>query len=91
MASLKIIEYLLDHGAIITGSGAIHKAAEKGRIDVLEMFLQHGADLNEYWSGQLTTGRDFRGGTPLHMAVSHDQVQTVKWLLEHGADPNIKK
>jgi len=90
MASVNIIGYLLDHGAIITGSGAIHKAAEKGRIDVLEMLLQHGADLNENWHGQLTAGQGSRGGTPLHMAVSHDQVQTVKWLLDHGADSNIR-
>ena len=62
-------------------------AARKGRIDVLEALLRHGADLNE-----CTHESDYHGpsGTLLHVTVASDQITTVKWLLQRRADVSIR-
>ena len=38
---------MLDHGAQVEQSSAIHRAAETGRIDVLRLLVEYGADVNE--------------------------------------------
>lgn len=49
-----------------------------GQIEIAEMFLAGGADVN---AGQ-------GGNTPLHGAAWGGQVEAARWLLDHGADPN---
>ena len=44
---LEFTTLLLRHGAVVPRAGALQMAAEKGRLDVLEMLFDHGADLNE--------------------------------------------
>jgi hypothetical protein len=86
-ASSEITERLLQHGAMISGSGAPRMAASKGRLDVLEILVKYGADLDEYFHETDVVGP---GGTPLHMAVRHKQPEAVKWLLEHNADLKVR-
>lgn len=82
-ADTRIVAALLKHGAVIKGSRAVRLAAKRGRVDVLELFMKHGGDINEY-----TAETDIWGpsGTPLHTAMFHKQTEAIKWLLEHGAD-----
>ncbi|KAI9845733.1 MAG: hypothetical protein M1837_004566 [Sclerophora amabilis] len=47
--------------------------------DVLQVFLDHGWDINE---------DDIKRGTALHRAVGQDNLSLVTWLLNRGADPN---
>ena len=57
-------------------------ALNKGHIQVANMLLQHGANLD---------GRGTYGRTPLHHAITRlDEtvVGAVRFLLEHGADAN---
>ncbi|KAF2870925.1 ankyrin repeat-containing domain protein [Massariosphaeria phaeospora] len=86
-ASSKIVECLLKHGAIVAGSGAARVAAEHGRIKVLKLLLQYGADLNECFDTQPPFGPL---GTALHTATYYRRDAVIEWLLEHGADPSIR-
>ena len=93
-SSLEITRTLLQHGARTQGSGAIQEAAKLGRVDVLGLLLNYGADVNERLSADVGfLIRDKRhqqaSESPLHIAVLHDQIYSVRWLLAHGADPNI--
>ena len=44
---LQYTTLLLSHGAQVAQSGAIRKAAEKGRLDVLKLLIEHGGDVDE--------------------------------------------
>ena len=57
------------------------KAAESGRIKVVELLLEKGADVNKHNEG---------GETPLHYATKHGHAEVMKILLEHGADVTAK-
>jgi len=46
-SSLEVIKLLLKHGAQIEQSGAFHRAAQLGRVGVMDLPVQHGADVNE--------------------------------------------
>jgi ankyrin repeat protein len=74
-------ELLLDRGADADG-GALHFAAGGGRLELVRLLLEAGADVNR---------RDPRTGrTPLHAAVAAgpdgDAPEIVRVLLEAGAD-----
>lgn len=54
---------------------------ESDALQVAELLLAHGADVN---------AADREGMTALHTCVLDKRVELVKFLLEQGADPNIK-
>lgn len=60
---------------------ALHKAAEKGYVEIIEELIAHGADINM---------QDFNGLTPLHQAVQGNQIRAVQLLCGAGVDLNIK-
>ena len=59
----------------------LHMAAQDGRDEDIELFLDHGCDVNE--PGDL-------GYTPLHFAVMGGHLDTARLLLSHGADLEAK-
>ncbi|MDR1290422.1 MAG: ankyrin repeat domain-containing protein [Planctomycetaceae bacterium] len=59
-----------------------HVAALEGYTEIVQLFLEYGADINV---------RTAEGWTPLHAAVEHAHLDTVRFLLEQGADPNFAK
>ena len=67
-----------------TNSGwlPIHEAAQIGNIGCVEIFLEHGIDIN------VTTTKS--NSTPLHAAVDFQRVDVVKMLLQKGAKTTIK-
>lgn len=63
------------------GLGAIHWAADRGHLQILDILLQYGANVN-------LIDKD-SGQTALHYAISCGHVECIKILLKHGANRNI--
>ena len=78
-----IAALLIEEGAIsdehVKGTGSLHQASACGRIDIIALLIQHGADPNA------TTET---AETPLHWAVMSDRPEVVRDLLYAGADAN---
>jgi ankyrin repeat protein len=81
---LELVRSMLeDHGADVhladdKGIQAVHSAATTRNISMLELLIEHGADINA----------QSPRGTPLLMAVDSNEPETASFLLERGADPN---
>ncbi|ARF02649.1 SWPV1-032 [Shearwaterpox virus] len=80
-----IVNMLLKYGAnaklIGLNRSAIHAALETRDIDMLNIILLAGGNVNTYNSKCLT---------PLYIAVNSMKIEFVKVLLKHGADINTK-
>ncbi len=64
------------------GETLLHRASNSGKIRVVRILIEQGADVN---------AKDHRDETPLHEAASVDgKVGVVKMLIERGADVNAK-
>jgi len=60
---------------------ALHKAAEKGNIEIVKLLLENGAKIDV---------EDTEGWRPLHMAAWNGEQKVVKLLLEKKADVNAQ-
>jgi len=67
-----------------------------GAFEILDVFIQHGADVNAQVTGtktysmrnpKATTTNE--GMTALHAAVQSGRADLVRYLLDHGANPEI--
>ncbi|MBL6445148.1 ankyrin repeat domain-containing protein [Fulvivirga sp. 29W222] len=63
------------------GEFPIHVAAEKGNVDILDVLIKNGADLDV-----LTKP----GYSAAHLAVFSNNYEALKLLLDNGANKNIK-
>jgi len=59
----------------------LYMAAKKQNPEVIELLLDHGAEINALTAGNMP---------PLMAAVVHGQVENCKVLLERGADAHIR-
>ncbi|KAL1130894.1 hypothetical protein AAG570_012135 [Ranatra chinensis] len=64
-----------------TGATALHVAAAKGYIKVMDLLLQAGANVDM---------QDFDGWTPLHAAAHWGQREACEILVEHICDLDMK-
>ncbi|XP_072558193.1 uncharacterized protein [Paramormyrops kingsleyae] len=62
------------------GYSALHKACARGWAHIVQVLLDHGADVN-------CGAQD--GTRPIHDAVVNDNLSVVWMLLNHGADPTL--
>jgi ankyrin repeat protein len=62
------------------GLTPLHVAAEFGRVDIAQMLIAAGADVNM---------QDDIGETPLHRAAYYGIVEIVRMLIAAGSDVNI--
>jgi len=60
---------------------ALMIAAKNGRLDLIQLYLEHHADFNL---------QDNKGNTALIIAAKNNQPRVVEILLAYGADPTIK-
>lgn len=68
-----LITSILDVGADINGTMALHAAAKNGNVSIIQILLSNGAEVN-YCDNECRT--------PLHIAVQAGNVHAVKHLLE---------
>ncbi|KAK2713988.1 hypothetical protein QYM36_009768 [Artemia franciscana] len=78
--------YLLENGVDHSlkdcfGNTALHYASEKGNLDICQLLVSHGAEVNCLTSENLT---------PLHLTTFCDKTCVTKYLLKKGTDPNLK-
>ena len=78
-----IVKLLLDSKAEINmpdktpwGMKALHTVCAKGLVDIAELFVATGADINVKDNGSMV---------PLHFAARYNQVEMVKYLLNKNA------
>lgn len=64
----------------VQGKTLLHRVCENNDIQLVELLVEHGADIN---------CRDAEGFTPLHVAAIRGQIKVVKKLVELGADDNL--
>lgn len=57
----------------------LHTAARKGNSEIMQLLLDHNADINE---------RNAQGLTALHLALEYRQEEIVMLLLRNGVDVN---
>ncbi|XP_046850055.1 poly [ADP-ribose] polymerase tankyrase-1-like isoform X2 [Xenia sp. Carnegie-2017] len=81
-----MIDMLMKKGGDINlvnrdGVTALHIAAEKSHLDVLEVLLKNDASVN---------ATDNLGQTPLHSAANAGHIQSCRMLLYAGADINAR-
>jgi ankyrin repeat protein len=85
--NVEIVQAFLDHGADVDGArsgGAEHTvlmcAAENGFIEIGELLLAQGADINKV---------DVFNDPAVNVAAFHGELEFVKMLVDHGAELNI--
>jgi ankyrin repeat protein len=78
-----VARLLLEHGADINAKATthfdgtpLHLAAEQGRVEIVHVLLQNGADVSM---------KDDRGRTALQVASDRGHAEVVKLLSEHRA------
>ena len=91
LTSVGMARLLLEHGARLCGSGTVIKAAEAGKLEMVRVLLEEGADVNEAGIEHPTDPRykeDMR--TAVHRAVAEGHEEIVRSLLAHGAAISLK-
>ena len=80
-----VVRRLLEHGADPNtrddnhpNSTPLHRAMDRGWLEVTRLLLSHGANVDE---------KNKEGRTPFQVASSKGHVEMMKLLLEHGANP----
>lgn len=81
----RFVEFLIFLAALAmhsTGMASpIHDAAFDGEIELVEILIANGADVDE---------RDVHGYTPLHIAIQEGNTDVAKALINNGADINAR-
>jgi ankyrin repeat protein len=90
-----MVALLLAHNATIEKAPkALLQAARNGNIEIMQMLLDHGANVNAHPYGTYTTLPQQREreswGSALHCAIEKGHTEAVRFLLEKGAAKEYK-
>ncbi len=84
---LSVAQRKLERGANVNetdsffGETPLHRAAKVGDAAMIQLLLNHGADVS---------AQTQYGDTPLHFAITGRNPDVIKLLLTHGANPSAK-
>jgi ankyrin repeat protein len=67
-------------------SSLLSLAVETNRIDVMQLLLDHGADIH----GRTASVPEGYQNTPLYSAIVYKKYEAAQFLLEAGADPLLQ-
>jgi cytohesin len=91
--AMGVTPFLLAAGV---GGGGQRGAGGAGPIALMDLFMEHGADVNTQVTGTKTysmriarSPSNNEGMTALHVAAQSGRLDVVRYLLEKGANPNI--
>ncbi|HEX4487312.1 MAG TPA: ankyrin repeat domain-containing protein [Terriglobales bacterium] len=81
---LAMAEWMVDHGSDVHqgGDGPLMRAALGDRIQMMELLISRGADVNALWNGDYPI---------LFGACETMNPPSLNSLLEYGADPNCRR
>lgn len=87
--NVKLVLNLLKQGhSVNTGDAlgwtALHEASNYGYVDIVNVLLDHGADINN------RGGPCCEGITPLHDAAACGHLDVIDCLLDRGANPLVR-
>ena len=70
------------------GRSPLHRASRGVRTDIVQILLEHNADVNQDSMERITNiGSSYtEGWTPLHMASQEGRIKIAELLIQHGAD-----
>ncbi|THV01798.1 ankyrin [Dendrothele bispora CBS 962.96] len=90
-ASPQTVELLLEHGANKQNANSLILASFYGRIDMIDLLLDHGVDIDEIPDNDLThdSQREKGLGNALHIGAREGREDVVRCLLRRGADKAI--
>jgi ankyrin repeat protein len=73
--------WMIENGSDVHqgGDGPLMRAALQERIPMMELLVEHGADVNAEWHGEYPI---------IYSACEAVDPVALKWLLDHGANPN---
>ncbi|GAD98311.1 hypothetical protein ARB_00513 [Paecilomyces variotii No. 5] len=81
------VQTLLERGATLSNTGALHIAAFLGQVDQMELLLRFGADPNEIPRPQPIAIVDYRReGTAMHWAIAGGHLEAIQLLLAQNPD-----
>jgi ankyrin repeat protein len=63
------------------GNSLLHHAVNKGEVDVMELLIKKGFNIDE---------KNDYGNTPLHLAAINGYIATVECLIQNGTDINAR-
>lgn len=87
--SPRIMETLLKYGATIPESGALHYAAECGRLENMRVLIERGADVNELLPPE-GLHEMYASWTPMHFAAYGRKVDAMELLESSTARTDVK-
>ncbi len=79
-----VVEKLLDDGADMNATSqrtSLHAAAANGNLEIVELLIQRGADVNRL---------DIHGRTPLYVAIVEHQSEVARRLTEEPSDVAVR-
>jgi ankyrin repeat protein len=95
---IDIMRALLDHKAGANHLGddglrPLHSAAGHNRLDVMQLLLDRGAEVDAPTTATNGLGcgmRYYEGDTALHIAIENKCLSAAEFLLKHGAKADIR-
>jgi ankyrin repeat protein len=67
----------------------LYTATEEGHLEVVELIIRHGADVNRSPQGQVARDLHIENQTPLLIACMRNHEAIIRHLIESGANVNV--